>query len=420
MAKAAKRESKPSGSPATAPTLSTPDTPQSPLAIGFRWFLSKTVRQATAMRKHVEKLLNHQLDVLSPPAIEAIRAAMTSCQRAVANNADKAALENQMENLEQAANKWLRPYPNAAWRENVEVLLVALAVAMGIRTFFLQPFKIPTGSMQPTLYGVTHDNLIGKPDFKIPTGWTRVRQWFEGASYMHVVAEADGPVETVERPFRILIFNIWQKIVAGGKPYTMWFPPDYGAPPAGTLEARAGLQSDHSYRKGEDIVNLRVNAGDHLFVDRITYNFRSPKRGEIIVFETKGIDTLPQDNFYIKRMVAMGGERVQLAEDRHLIINGKRLDAATPHFENVYSFNPKEDAQESHYSGHVNFPYLAPYFQGKTDGVTVAPDHYMVMGDNTMNSLDSRAWGDFPGTNVIGKSFFVYWPITDRFGWGTR
>ena len=196
--------------------------------------------------------------------------------------------------------------------------------------------------MQPTLYGVTSENLIDKPDFKIPTGLTRVRQWFEGASYLHLVAENDGPVETVERPFRILIFNIWQKIVAGGKTYMIWFPPDYGAPPAGTLEARAGLQSDHSYRKGEDIVRLRVSAGDHLFVDRMTYNFRPPKRGEIIVFETKGIDNLPQDQFYIKRMVAMGGDRVQLGEDRHLIINGKRLDASTPHFENVYSFNPKE------------------------------------------------------------------------------
>jgi signal peptidase I len=386
----------------------------------LQWFLSKTVRQATAMRKHVLKILNHQRDILSPQAIAAVQLAMANCQQAVAEHADKPALEKQMENLEKAANKWLKPYPSAAWRENVEVLLVALAVAMGIRTFFLQPFKIPTGSMQPTLYGVTSENLINEPNFKIPTGLTRARQWFEGISYIHLAAENDGPLELVERPFRILIFNIWQKLVAGGKTFIIWFPPDYGAPPAGSLEARAGLRFDQSFRKGEDIVKLRVSAGDHLFVDRMTYNFRPPKRGEIIVFETKGIDNLPQDQFYIKRMVARGGDRVQLGDDRHLIINGNRLDASTPHFENVYSFNPKEPPRDSHYSGHVNYPYLAPYFQGKPEGVVVAPDHYMVMGDNTMNSADSRAWGDFPASNVIGKSFFVYWPITDRFGWGNR
>jgi signal peptidase I len=386
----------------------------------LQWFLSKTVRQATAMRKHVLKLLNHQRDILAPQAIQAVQAALTNCQAAIAENADKAALEKHMENLENTANKWLKPYPIAAWRENVEVLLVALAVAMGIRTFFLQPFKIPTGSMQPTLFGVTSDNLINQPDFKIPTGLTRVREWFKGVSYIHKVAENDGALQSVEQPFRILIFNIWQKLVIGGKTYMIWFPPDYGAPPAGSLEGRAGLRRDQFFHKGEDIVKLRVSAGDHLFVDRITYNFRPPKRGEIIVFETKGIEGLPQDQFYIKRMVARGGDRVQLADDRHLILNGKRLDASTPHFENVYSFNPKEPPLDSHYSGHVNFPYLTPYFQNKPDGVVVAPEHFMVMGDNTMNSYDSRAWGDFPATNVIGKSFFVYWPITDRFGWANR
>ncbi|HQL78038.1 MAG TPA: signal peptidase I [Verrucomicrobiota bacterium] len=379
------------------------------------------------MRKHVAKILNHQRDILSPQAAEAVQAAMVSCQKAVAENADQATLEKQMEDLEKAANKWLKPYPNAAWRENVEVLLVALAVAMGIRTFFLQPFKIPTGSMQPTLFGVT-----SVPDFSrgrdpameadmanlaISTGWQRIREWFAGVSYIHIVAERDGPLQSVERPVRILIFNLWQKVVAGGKTFMIWFPPDYGTVP---LEARAGLQSGKPFRKGEDIIKLRAAAGDHLFVDRMTYNFRKPKRGEIIVFETKGIDNLPQDQFYIKRMVAMGGEQVQLGDDRHLIINGKRLDASTPHFENVYSFNPDQSPRDSHYSGHVNSPHLAPYFQGKPDGVLVPPNHYMVMGDNTMNSLDSRAWGDFPATNVIGKSFFVYWPITDRFGWGNR
>src|SRR6266446_4762242 len=69
-----------------------------------RWFLSKTVRQATAVRKHVEKLLNHQRDILSPQAIEAVRGATRDLRNAVAAGADKTALEKQMETLENAAN----------------------------------------------------------------------------------------------------------------------------------------------------------------------------------------------------------------------------------------------------------------------------------------------------------------------------
>jgi signal peptidase I len=417
MAKTENREPKPKSNQAPPPPAGAPST----LPVWLRWFFSKTVRQATALRKHVLKILNHQRDILAPQAVEAVQAAMVSCQQAVRDKADDAELETQMENLEKAANKWLKPYPNAAWRENVEVLLVALSVAMGIRTFFLQPFKIPTGSMQPTLYGVTSVNLINDPAFKIPTGLTRVREWFEGVSYIHLVAKNDGTLDRVQAPIRLLIFNILQNLVVGGQNYTIWFPPDYGAPPSGTLENRAGLQPGVSaFTNGQDIVRLRVNAGDHLFVDRLTYNFRVPKRGETIVFETRGIEGLPQDQFYIKRLVALGGERVQIGEDRHLVIDGKRLDAATPHFENVYSFNPKLPPRESHFSGHVNFPYLAPLFQDRPEGFLIATNHYMVMGDNTMNSLDSRAWGDFPASNVIGKSFFVYWPITDRFGWGNR
>ncbi len=81
-----------------------------------------------------------------------------------------------MAKVEDAANKWLKPYPNAAWRENVEVLLVALAVAMAIRTFFLQPFKIPTGSMQPTLFGVTSEPDFTKIEFwRNRTGRPKIR-----------------------------------------------------------------------------------------------------------------------------------------------------------------------------------------------------------------------------------------------------
>ena len=410
--------------------------PPSSLGQFQRWLLSGTVRHAIAMRKHVRKLLNHQRDILSAQAIAAIEAGITEIQAVVDSGADKPALEKQMGKLEEVANKWLKPYPNAAWRENVEVLLVALTVAMGIRTFFLQPFKIPTGSMQPTLFGVT-----SVPDFTrgfdsamearrdalvIPTGWQRVREWFEGVSYIHIVAESDGELKAIDPPTRLLIFNLWQTLVVGDKSYTIWFPPDYGQP---RLQDRAGLHIGQLFHKGDDVVRMKVAAGDHLFVDRLSYNFRAPQRGEIIVFETRGIQSLPQDQFYIKRMVAMGGETVQIGDDRHLVINGKRLDASTPHFEKVYSFDPRQPPRESRYSGHVNekvvreyYPNLyiplAPLFPDAASKFTVEPDHYIVMGDNTMNSLDSRTWGDFPAGNVIGKSFFVYWPITDRFGWG--
>jgi signal peptidase I len=179
--------------------------------------------------------------------------------------------------------------------------------------------------------------------------------------------------------------------------------------------------------QGDDIIKLQVKAGDHLFVDRLAYNFRAPERGEIIVFETKGIPEenrldfgIPGDQFYIKRLVGLGNELVQIGSDRHLVIDGKRLDSSTPHFGRIYSFDPTKPGRDSEFSGHYKGPGLSRYFSNHPDGVKIPPKSFMAMGDNTMNSLDSRSWGPFPSQYVIGRSFFVYWPITDRFGWGYR
>src|SRR5688572_12178654 len=127
----------------------------------LNWYLSRTVRHATHMRKHVWKILSAQRDLLSPQAVGAVTTALDEIQVACDGKLDRKAVRDQMANLETVANKWLKAYPHAALRENIEVLLVAIAVAMGIRTFIAQPFKIPTGSMQPTLYGVTSN-----PDFR--------------------------------------------------------------------------------------------------------------------------------------------------------------------------------------------------------------------------------------------------------------
>ena len=413
----------------------------------IRWFFSSTVREACAIRKHVQHLLNAQRDILAPPAIGGVTLAMNQLRDAIAAGENNGKIRLKMDELDFAANKWLKPYPNAMWRENVEVILVALAVAMAIRTFFVQPFKIPTGSMQPTLFGVTsknhlpHNGQPGDPKFKAPTGWERIKEWFAGVSYIHVVADTDGELQAVEPPVRFLIFNIKQTIWIGGRSQTIWFPPDYGEMP---LEYRAGLEPGRPYHKGQDVVNLQVKAGDHLFVDRISYNFHKPERGDIIVFATSGIPEeqrdnfrIPGDQFYIKRLVGLGGETLSLSPDYevvgtsqfgggdipvgHLAVNGQPLSASTPHFENLYSFSSVPPGtktlhyQDNQYYGHALIRRLEPGREFQ-----IASNHLFVMGDNTMNSLDSRFWGDFPADSAIGKSFFVYWPITKRFGWGNQ
>ena len=248
----------------------------------LRWFISSQVRDAVAMRKHVRRILSAQRDLLTPAASAAVTGAIHALNDALKEK-HTGKIRIKMEELEFAANKWLKSYPHSAWRENIEVLLVALAVAMAIRTFFVQPFKIPTGSMQPTLFGVMSDNLRDKPDFKIPTGWARVREWFAGISYVHVVAQTDGEIQKISPISHFLIFNLKQSLWINGVEHVMWFPPDYGEQP---FESRAQLERGHVYHKGDDVVKMQVSAGDHVFVDRGSYNFRKPTRGEIIVFET--------------------------------------------------------------------------------------------------------------------------------------
>jgi signal peptidase I len=135
--------------------------------------------------------------------------------------------------------------------------------------------------------------------------------------------------------------------------------------------------------------------------------------------------------------VGLGGETLALAQDYevtgapqfggetvpvgHLVVDGQPLSASTPHFENLYSFSGVRPGtrifryQDNQYCGHALIRALEPGHEFQ-----VETNHYFVMGDNTMDSSDSRFWGDFPSGQVVGKSFFVYWPITKRFGWGNQ
>ena len=193
---------------------------------------------------------------------------------------------------------------------------------------------------------------------------------------------------------------------------------------------RSGLRPGIPFKKGEDILKLCVTSGDHLFVNRLVYNFSKPKRGDTVVFVSYGLDVgtrpLMSNTHYIKRLVAMDGDTVRIGNDRHIIRNGVRLDANTPGFEFVYG-EMGEEPREDEYSGHANGRVMAAYdkpglalnFYTEDVEYTVKENHCLTFGDNTLNSFDSRDWSivDFPIEKVIGRSSFVFWPITERFGW---
>jgi len=415
----------------------------------LKWFTSGAVRHAWQAARHVEKILQHQRDIISADAVGAVQGDVDNLSK-LCREGDKKAIADGLARLEKTANKWLKPYPNSALRENIEVALVAIAVAMAIRTFFLQPFKIPTGSMQPTLYGVTHENLQGRRDVTIPGPVGRFFEyWFNGVSYIRVVAKADGRLTAYSPPTKAVLFNVKQTFQIGPESYTVMFPPDE-LPYRSGLTDRYGNALGREFKAGEEIINVRVVAGDHLFVDRVSFNFRRPRRGDVVVFETHGISRLDagqQDTYYIKRLCGLGGETLELKPRYEvtgasyggastavgqLVVDGREITANTPNFENLYSFPDAPNGttkslpfRENHYFGHA----LIEAFSGGRK-IQVPKNHYFVMGDNTFNSSDSRFWGDFDQTKVMGKSCFVYWPIggttfngeqrPSRFGWSHR
>ncbi len=390
----------------------------------FRWFLSRQFRRTSDLWGRLRKLRHAQSDLLDPQQLQDLDAALRQARAALGARASNETLAACDQDLENAAQQCLRPYPHPEWRDNVEVFLVAIAIAMAIRTFFAQPFKIPTGSMQPTLYGVILQDRRGDPNFVMPGPLRRFAEFlWHGAIYHQVIARADGEFDhagPLQHAFGLVNKQtFWVRYRDGSlAPFTLWAGPDQSQ--FDSTEHRLGLVNDdrlpNRFQKGAAILQFVEYAGDHLFVDRLTYNFRHPKRGEIIVFKTRDIPIPGQtaDQFYIKRLIGLPGDAISIGDDRHVRVNGVRLDASTPHFAKVYGFEPNTPPRENHYSGHVLFP--GSLLKTSANQLLVREKHYAVFGDNTVNSSDSRVWGDFPQQNIMGRAWLLYWPYSSRFG----
>ena len=135
------------------------------------------------------------------------------------------------------------------------------------------------------------------------------------------------------------------------------------------------------------LVNKFIYGAEVPFTDRHLPGIRQPRRGDIIVFR------YPQDESrdFIKRVVAVEGERVQVRDNR-VLVNGQPLDE--PYVRpGSFSATP---------SNHCGYVYAC-------DPVVVPPGSYFVMGDNRDNSQDSRYWGFVRRSKIRGKAFVIYW-----------
>ena len=130
--------------------------------------------------------------------------------------------------------------------------------------------------------------------------------------------------------------------------------------------------------------------GDKLFVNKYIYRFKSPQRGDIVVFKYP----VDRKKDFIKRLVAFGGEEVEI-RDGKIYVDGRALD------------DPKTFGKFYYYN---HDPYGGP-----REVVKVPADNYFVLGDNSANSTDSRFWGFVPKKNMLGKAIFRWWPL-NRFG----
>ena len=128
---------------------------------------------------------------------------------------------------------------------------------------------------------------------------------------------------------------------------------------------------------------------EYILTNLIGLKFDKPHRGDVIVFKAP----TDKDKDFIKRVIGLPGDSVTLI-DGFVYVNGKKLDESKYLGKDVrtYGGSTIKDGQ----------PFVAP------------PGEYIVMGDNRPFSSDSREWGLLKGTEIIGKSFFVYWPAKDK------
>lgn len=360
-------------------------------------FGARDFKHGRLLLRHAEKFLRYKRDVLEERTRQEVSGEVGEL-RAALGARDRERTRKASEALDTRLHKLSPPQWEMGWRENCEVILVAIVVAVAVRSYFIQPFKIPTGSMQPTLNGI-----IGHPaTAPAPNIPRQIAEFFVlGRNYINVVAQEDERIEQIV-PQKYLFFFTWSRLITDAGSHLVYAPPD-------TLKQDFRVLPGNRYKRGDVIARGAIDTGDQVFVDKFSYNFIKPRRGDVFVFRTNHIlMLLPEDPesgapFFIKRLAGVPGDTLTIKPPL-LYINGKLAEGRG--FERVMS---------------AKFPYRG-YSLGRANlasrdqSFTVPPHSYFAMGDNSYSSYDSRYWGPVPEENVVGRGLMVYWPFSRHWG----
>lgn len=428
------------------------------------------------------KALAYRRDVLPAEEVEVLE----KTSQALKDSLDaKPVLGDELEEKAMEVDEALRKsgghyYHKKGWVENVEMLLVAAIVVIGIRSFFVQPFIIPTNSMYPSFYGM--QPYVYDDDDSVPNLAQRaVDKILLGASHYSFKAERSGSlylldVKQVASSFpngRFFVFPTTLNeyvFEIGGKEHSLQVPVEFDlqellARKFGGIENlddirkiippdRNGMLklSERIYKEGEVVLAFDVLLGDALFVDRFTYNFIKPKSGDPAVFRTGTIDEfnkklntrvttlIGEDKYYIKRLVGEPGDKLEMQVPPDVFTNGTDVVKGVPGilFRNDEPIKGKIAFEQNRLrteslaidpraENKRGFPgYRAEGLLRNRSELQVptknSPDNptkqnaYFAMGDNSTDSLDGRAWGFVPEKEIIGRALFIYYPFTKRWG----
>jgi signal peptidase I len=400
-----------------------------------------------------DKIFNYRRDELSTADRTDLQQKSEQLRALLRDKADASKLKLGIEALEPAVRRaGGKFYPRSTVQEYVEFFVVAAIVILGLRAYFVQPFKIPTNSMWPTYYGMTGEvfptpadepGAIARAARFAAFGATRrsVDAPVEGDVWIPVGGNRGGIISASQvkgRTWLVFPSQVQQITLRVGEEFVSFTVPldfkfDHVAQDAffaGSTdfavtitekirerqsvpgEVPSGVNNQHTegrwintgrhVKKGERVLSFDVMTGDQLFVDRVSYHFVRPKVGSGFVFRTGHIDGIGSDQYYIKRLVGVPGDHLEVRDSR-LFSNGKPITGAA-----AFEKNAQRDGL---YRGYANLWSLA---EGMS--VDVSKDGYFAMGDNSYDSSDSRYWGEVPRKDVVGRPLFIYYPFTKRWG----